>query len=106
MTFSDVSAIERISAALSLANLKHQVIANNIANRDTEGYRRLAVRFDAAMERGRVVPAENAAAGIGPVSLEQDLVALSANSAHYEAMTKVLSRYFSIARAITNYSGG
>ena len=82
------------------------MIASNIANRDTEGYQRLQVRFDAALERADVVPVPAAPNGDAQVSLEQDLVALSSNSAQYQALARVLSRYFSIVSAITNYSRG
>src|SRR5262245_26836323 len=72
MTVPTVSVVDQVSAALSLASLKHEVIASNIANRDTQGYRRLQVSFDAAMERARIEPA--AADPTDPqVSLEQDL---------------------------------
>jgi flagellar basal-body rod protein FlgB len=106
MTIPALSVVDQVSAALSLASLRHQVIASNIANRDTEGYQRLQVRFDAAMERADVVPEPVDANEAAPVSLEQDLVALSSNSGQYESLARVLSRYFSIVSAITNYSRG
>ena len=106
MTIPTVSIIDHVSAALSRASLKHEVIASNIANRDTQGYQRLQVRFDAAMERASVVPVPANPDGEAQVSLEQDLVALSSNSAQYAALARVLSRYFSILGSITNYSRG
>jgi flagellar basal body rod protein FlgB len=101
-----VSPIDQVSAALSLASLRHEVIASNIANRDAEGYQRQQVRFDAAMERADVVAEPADPSGDAQVSLEQDLVALSSNSAQYAALARVLSRYFSILNAITNYGRG
>jgi flagellar basal-body rod protein FlgB len=106
MTVPDVSVVDQVSAALSLASLKHQVIASNIANRDTQGYRRLQVSFDAAMEQADVVAEPASANDVAPVSLEQDLVAMSSNAAQYASLARVLSRYFSILSAITNYSRG
>jgi flagellar basal-body rod protein FlgB len=106
MTVPAVSVIDQVSAALSLASLKHEVIASNIANRDTQGYQRLQVRFDAAMERANVMTQPTDPNGDTQVSLEQDMVALSSNSAQYEALTRVLSRYFSIVSAITSNSRG
>ena len=106
MSIPAVSIVDQVSAALSRASLQHEVIASNIANRDTEGYQRLQLRFDAAMERASVVAEPPGTDDQAPVSLEQDLVALSSNSARYGALARVLSRYFSIAGAITNYNRG
>ncbi len=97
------SVIDQISASLSRAGLQHEVIASNIANRDTEGYQRLKVRFDAAMERAGEVTVDADSAGTD-VSLEQDLVALSSSSAQYAALARVLNRYFAIIGSITSYS--
>jgi flagellar basal body rod protein FlgB len=103
MSMTGISAIDQVSAALSLASLRHETIASNIANRDAQGYQRLQVRFDEAMQRGQIVPAPADPADPQP-SIEQDAVALSTNTAQYEALARVLSRYFSILGAITNYS--
>jgi flagellar basal body rod protein FlgB len=97
------SVVDQVSAALSVANLKHEVIASNIANRDTEGYRRLAVSFDQAMHRANVVALDPQAE---PVSMEQDLVALSSNAGNYVALARVLNRYFAIVGDITAYNRG
>jgi flagellar basal body rod protein FlgB len=99
------SIVDNMSTALSIASLQHQVIASNIANRDTQGYQRLQLRFAQAMGEASAV-AVTADAPEVPVSLEQDLVALSANSAHYAALARVLTRYLSIIGSITNYSRG
>jgi len=106
MTIPTVSVVDQVSAALSRASLRHEVIASNIANRDSQGYQRLQVRFDAALSRASVVPERPPGDDAAPVSLEQDMVALSANSAQYAALARVLSRYFSIVSAITNYNRG
>ena len=99
------SVIEQVAASMSARTLRHAVIASNIANRDTVGYQRLTLRFDEAMSRAAAVaPVRDTSAT--PVSLEQDLVALSANAAHYEAMAQALSRYFSIIGTITSESRG
>jgi flagellar basal-body rod protein FlgB len=99
------SIVDQVAAAMSVSSLKHQVIANNIANRDTQGYQRIKLQFDRALGQAgpaRIVP-DTASA---PVSMEQDLVSLSSNATRYEALARVLSRYFSIAAAITNPSRG
>lgn len=101
MAVSAPSVVDQVSAALSVASLRHQVIASNVANRDTDGYQRLKLQFDRAMSAGIAVDAATE-----PPSLEQDMVELSANAAHYGALTRVLTRYFSIVSAITSYSRG
>jgi len=98
------SAIDRISASMSIATLRNQVIASNIANRDAQDYQRLEVRFTRALDDSRaavVAPDASPAAG----SVEQDLVELSTNAAHYQAMARVLSRYFSLIDTITGNRG-
>lgn len=99
------SVIEQISAAMSVSNLQHQVNVSNIANRDTQGYQRMKVQFDRAMgsaDAATVVTDRSNA----PVSLEQDLVAMSTNLMQYQAMARALGRYFSIAAAIANPNRG
>lgn len=103
------SVIDRISASMSVSGLQQQVIASNIANRDTQGYQRLRLQFDRAMDQAMDTPdaASITTASPGaPVSIEQDLVALSTNSMQYEAMARVLSRYFSLIGSITNPNRG
>jgi flagellar basal body rod protein FlgB len=104
MSVSAVSVIDQVSASMSVRSLQHQVIASNIANRETQGYQRLRLTFDGALEdasTARVAPDASPA----DVSLEQDLVSMSSNSAQYQALARVLSRYFSIIAAISQSRG-
>ena len=105
MPLPDSSVIQQVSAAMSRCSLQHQVNVANIANRDSQGYQRMRLHFDAAMDRAgtsRVV-ADNVTSA---PSLEQDLVAMSTNLMHYQVMARSLSRYFSIIAAITNPNRG
>ncbi len=98
------SAIDRISASMSIATLRNQVIASNIANRDAQDYQRLAVRFARTLDDSPVaVVAPDASPAAG--SVEQDLVELSTNASRYQAMARVLSRYFSLIDTITGNRG-
>lgn len=98
------SVIDQVSAALSARSLQHEAIASNIANREVPGYQRLKTSFDAVLERdGAVTQAGRAAE---PVSLEQDIAALTANTSQYEALARTLSRYFAIVGVITNAGRG
>jgi flagellar basal body rod protein FlgB len=99
------SVTEQISAAMSACNLQHQVNVSNIANRDTQGYQRLRVQFDRAMGEPDAAAVVTDRSNV-PVSLEQDLVAMSTNLMQYQTMARALGRYFSIVSAIANPNRG
>jgi flagellar basal body rod protein FlgB len=105
MPVAAVSVLDQVSAAMSVKSLQHQVIASNIANRDTQGYQRLKLQFDHALDQARAVPVTTEMPTAN-VSLEQDLVALSSNTAQYQVLARVLSRYFSIIATITSQNRG
>lgn len=102
-----LAAVDQVSSALSLASLRNQAIASNIANRETEGYQRLQAQFSRALQAGdaRPVIVPETAAGPAP-SVEQDIVAMSNNALHYQALARVLSRYFSIEETIAGGGKG
>lgn len=105
-----LNVIDQVSVALSVAGLRHQVIASNVANRDSVGYQRLALRFADAMGLDEAaapqVVAEEPLAGAAatPPSLEEDMVALSSNAMNYQALARALAKYFAIAETVA--SGG
>jgi flagellar basal-body rod protein FlgB len=106
------TAVDQVSSALSVASLRHQAIASNVANRDVEGYQRLAVRFAEALSLdsghgatpAASIVADTAASATAAPSIEEDMVALSSNAMNYQALARILSKYFSIEQAIA--SGG
>jgi flagellar basal-body rod protein FlgB len=102
MVINAPSLVEQFAAAMSASQLRHETIASNIANRDTPGYQRLAVRFDRAMDRAVAVPDPSG----GRPAPEQDLVSMSSNAMHYQALARVLGRYFSIASIIASQGRG
>lgn len=95
------SVIDQVSASMSATSLRHQVIAANIANHDTPGYQRMKLQFDRAMGTAGESASVAADTSALSVSLEQDLVALSSNATQYQALARVLNRYFSIVSTIT-----
>ncbi|ARN19329.1 flagellar basal body rod protein FlgB [Piscinibacter gummiphilus] len=102
-----IHAVDQVAAALSVASLRNQVIAANIANRDVAGYQRMAVAFEQALDAAGATPPGARAVvvpepGTAGASLEQDMVALSGNALNYQALARALSRYFSIAQTIAN----
>ncbi len=111
----NIQAVDQIGAALSLASLRNQAIASNIAHRDTEGYQRLKAQFSealgdvpfsaAARPEASGVPGHPVITQDGSTtvpSLEQDMVELSTNAMHFQALARVLSRYFSIEETIAS----
>ncbi len=98
--------------SMSVAALRHKVIANNIANVNTPGYKALEVSFEGELARHLGQPA-----GVKPVVTESDgpervdgnnvdldaeLNAMTKNSLLYQAATQILaSRVGSLRSAIT-----
>jgi flagellar basal-body rod protein FlgB len=100
------SVIDRLSAAMSLSNLQHQVIASNIANRDTPGYQRMRLSFEQALDRAGEASVTPDLTPTSSLSLEQDMIDLSVNGGRYQSLARVLNRYFSIISTITSPSRG
>lgn len=105
MPVPNVTVIDQVSASMSMRSLEHRVIATNIANRDTEGYQRVKLQFDRALDGTQSMTLATQEQG-EPVSIEHDVVALSANSVQYQGLARALGRYFSIISAITNPTRG
>lgn len=110
---NDVTALVRL--ALDAASLRHQAIANNIANANSPGYVPLKVNFEEqlAFARGgwRGVPASTAAtvrpfieadAGTTRVMLDMEMVKLAQNTVHYQSLLKALDKRGAILGAAVN----
>jgi flagellar basal body rod protein FlgB len=102
---SPTSVIDQIAAAMSVTNLRHEVITSNIANRDTQGYQRLKVEFQRVLGELPAATVRADTSGVTP-ALDQEVVALSSNSGHYQALARVLSRYLSIISTIASPNRG
>lgn len=105
-----------LAMALDAATLRHQGIAQNIANANTEGYAPVALSFEGQLEqarrslreRGRVDPftlsgvrpqlgpAVGVDGQIAKVQLDTEVARLAQNAVHFQALTKGLSRHFAI----------
>lgn len=109
MNFIDPATLQLVSRALDAGALRHQAIAQNIANANVAGARAARVQFeellgdiptDLAVGRGFkpgdvptpqvVVTAER------PIALDDEMVALSSNSLQYQALLKAMSRQLGI----------
>lgn len=107
-----------LGAALDVTSLRQQAIAQNIANANTPGYRRVMVDFDAQVDglrrqaggaqrtagtpaRPHIVPVADPAQA-NDVSLDLEVADLSDTVLRHQALLKVVSReYAIIGTAIT-----
>lgn len=54
-----IAASLLLERALSAANLRQKILANNIANVDTPGYKRFDIALQEALQQGLDTPLEN-----------------------------------------------
>ena len=110
------STIQGLTNAMSVYQRRHQVLASNIANVETPGYRAKEVDFqralidafaegDEAREAGPPEPAQvidDLAAPEGlngnTVDIDLQMAKLSANTGRYDVLAKVLGKQFGILR--------
>lgn len=114
--------VEAVRLALGATALRQRVIAHNIANVDAPDHVRMKVVFEdqlaQALNAARQVGARDAAFldGIqaetepdlsrGKVQLDEEVAQMSANSVRYQALSRGISRYLSIASLIASANRG
>lgn len=121
---SSALTIESVRLALGATGLRQRLIADNIANVNSPDHVRMKVVFEehlaqalASMQAGRedLSPAEvlgQVRAEVEPdltagkVELDDEMARLSSNSLRYQALSRGLSRYLSIANIIASSSRG
>jgi flagellar basal-body rod protein FlgB len=109
LNFIDPATLQLVSRALDAGALRHQAIAQNIANANVAGAKAARVQFeellgnipvDLAAGRGfkaEDVPAPQVVvAADRPIALDDEMAALSSNSLQYQALLKAMSRQLSI----------
>jgi flagellar basal-body rod protein FlgB len=102
-----------LSAALDGLSLRQQVIADNIANVDTPGYRASSVDFESALRAavdsgrldGEVVPVTTATntpvgANDNNVDLRKETLAAVQSQFQYQVLTRAASDRFDLVRAV------
>ena len=98
---TDSITVSMARLALDAASMRHQAIANNIANANTSGYAPVRVDFESQMDAvratlqqgGTVTPAGQGAA------LDIEIASLAQNTVQYQALLKALSKHMSILSA-------
>lgn len=110
------TTVESVRMALGASTLRQQVIASNISNTASPNHIRMKVVFEERLtealsqiqpyEALGAVEADLLPAGVQgeKVQIDQEMVAMSENTLRYQALTKGVSRYLSIASLIV--SGG
>ncbi len=114
---------EALKLALDAASLRHQAIANNIANVNTPGYVPLRVNFEEQLSAlrhsatgsdGQVksslqgvkafIELDQSASGLGGsnVMLDMEVVKLSQNVVHYQTLVRGIGKQMSIISAAIN----
>lgn len=102
-----------LSRALDAATLRQTVHATNVANADTEGYRRLEVVYSAEIERlnaeGPALDANEALmwaqsepevveSAESKVRLDQEMAQMAGNSVRYQALLGAIERTLGLLR--------
>lgn len=107
MNTSNIEAVTlpALSTALDAAVIRQQVIANNIANANTEGFKAQRVSFSMALDAAgpvggaslspRLEPQVTLSAD-GAVRLDSEVAAMAQNGAHYQALLKAMNRHLSV----------
>jgi flagellar basal-body rod protein FlgB len=103
-----IEASAAVRVALDAAALRHQAIAHNLANLHSENYVPLGVSFDAelaAARRGHAPRAQlvqDLSGGVGPRPQDVDLemMNLSQNTLHYQALIRALGRQMAILNVV------
>ncbi|MFZ6721399.1 flagellar basal body rod protein FlgB [Undibacterium sp. Ji49W] len=105
-----------VGLALDAASLRHQAIANNIANVNTQGYIPLKLNFASYMEQMEQISTtsgnlEGQKISGGKLELEQvfdsqgqpakveldaEVAAMAHNTVHYQTLIKALNRHYAI----------
>lgn len=110
MNFIDPATLQLVSRALDAGALRHQAIAQNIANANVAGARATRVQFEELLgtvqtevAAGRSFKAEDVPAPLltteaegQPIALDTEMAALSSNSLQYQALLRAVGKQLSI----------
>jgi flagellar basal-body rod protein FlgB len=92
--------------ALDAAALRHQAIAHNLANLNSENYVPLRVSFDAQLAAaGRAVKPQlvrelDKGAGPRPQDVDMEMVDLAQNTIHYQALMRGIGKQYAMLRDV------
>lgn len=110
MNFIDPTTLQLVGRALDAGALRHQAIAQNIANANVTGALAQRVQFEellgaaqADLAAGRPLQSPDIPQPLvttdgpeRPIVLDEQMAALSSNSLHYQALLRAVGRQLSI----------
>ena len=110
-----MSLLDLVGKALNVRSVYHKVIAGNIANADTPGFKEKDIDFKKQLDKqmsfsaGSVEIEESPQDSLGfatldenTVNMETQVMKLTENSMYYDALVQALSKKFSLMRYIIN----
>lgn len=110
MNFIDPTTLQLVGRALDAGALRHQAIAQNIANANVSGALAQRVQFEellgavqADLAAGRPLQVQDIPEAIvstdgpeHPIALDEQMAALSSNSLQYQALLRAVGRHLGI----------
>ncbi|MCF6149305.1 MAG: flagellar basal body rod protein FlgB [Candidatus Kuenenia sp.] len=110
---------------LDVSALRHKVVANNIANVNTPGYKKMVVNFEEELEKAvenssqtnfkkfqpKVIISEDVADGTlrndgNTVDMEKEVATLLKNTGSYKIYSQLLAKKFDLVKAAIDGSKG
>lgn len=110
---------------LDVSSLRHKVVANNIANVNTPGYKKMVVNFEGELEKAienssqknfnkfepKVVISEDVVDGTlrndgNTVDMEKEVATLLKNTGFYKIYSQLLAKKFDLVKAAIDGSKG
>ena len=109
-----------LEAGIRAENLRHKAIANNVANIETPGYRRLDIKFEELLAKALLTSEEIDLDDVEPelyrpelnpvksngndVTLEEEVGALIKNALNYKAYVRLLNNKYKQIDMAMNFS--
>ncbi|NLY54212.1 MAG: flagellar basal body rod protein FlgB [Firmicutes bacterium] len=106
-----IAASLLLERALSAANLRQKILANNIANVDTPGYKRFDIALQEALQQGLDTPLENyiyrqSATSLrvdgNNVDIDQEMTFIAENEAYFNSVASSLIQRMATVRYLIN----
>ena len=110
---------------LDVSSLRHKVVANNIANVNTPGYKKMVVNFEGELEKAiqnssqkhfnkfepKIVISEDVVDGTlrndgNTVDMEKEVATLLKNTGFYKIYSQLLAKKFDLVKAAIDGSKG
>ncbi len=106
----DSGLLPLLERALQLSSLRQQLLANNVANVDTPGYKRFDVSLSEALRsktldpRGHVYQEQRTSLRIdgNNVDIDQEMAQVAENNLYFDSVATNISKQLSMLRYLIN----